>query len=232
MLFNLVLTSFRTMNSIEVACYLCLSSNIALLKTCLSHPPVITACVTRDVPDTCLYPGCMRAYRYKLPEAAAVVAPLPRQPQPQARTLSVINEDHDSVSRVEGIVEGSGLSGCIRKYGLGRFSASSSSIKTLRAPPTPRGGSGGSTSSGGTGGTSSGGTGGTSRGGGSTSRGGGSTGSGGGSTGSGGSTGAKAEPKPGLFTLPLLCASLLVRGCTLVTRNTAMPETTPPQRWR
>ena len=93
MLFNLVLTSFRTMNSIEVACYLCLSSNIALLKTCLSHPPVITACVTRDVPDTCLYPGCMRAYRYKLPEAAAVVAPLPRQPQPQARTLSVINED-------------------------------------------------------------------------------------------------------------------------------------------
>ena len=207
------------MNSIEVACYLCLSSNIALLKTCLSHPPVITACVTRDVPDTCLYPGCMRAYRYKLPEAAAVVAPLPRQPQPQARTLSVINEDLTWTMTA-------------LKYGLGRFSASSSSIKTLRAPPTPRGGSGGSTSSGGTGGTSSGGTGGTSRGGGSTSRGGGSTGSGGGSTGSGGSTGAKAEPKPGLFTLPLLCASLLVRGCTLVTRNTAMPETTPPQRWR
>lgn len=82
------------MNSIEVACYLCLSSNIALLKTCLSHLPVIcVSCMTRDVPDTCLYPGCMRPYRYQLPEAAAVVAPLPRQPQPQARNFSVINED-------------------------------------------------------------------------------------------------------------------------------------------
>ena len=100
------------MNSVEVACYLCLTPNIALLKTCSTHPAVVCVeCMTRDVPATCLYPGCSRPYRWTLPPPAAE-RPSSPLPHPAALTVSswesemeaTLDETNENLERIRQMV--------------------------------------------------------------------------------------------------------------------------------
>jgi len=92
------------MNSVEVACYLCLTPNIALLKTCMNHPAVVCVeCMTRDVPATCLYPGCSRPYLWTLPPAPSHPAALTVSSW-ESEMEATLDETNENLERIRQMV--------------------------------------------------------------------------------------------------------------------------------